>query len=263
MNGSPRPRPASPEVVEEAFEVRAGSRRIPGLMWTPADPPGPVPMVLIGHGATRHKRIDYVLALARRLVRHHGLAAAAIDGPGHGDRRSAPADEVTLFGEFLSEWSRPDTVDDMIADWQAAMAHLLTRPEVDPAVVGYWGLSMGTIYGIPLAAAEPSIAAAVFGLMGLVGPTRDRLAVDAGRLGCPVAFVTQWDDTLVPRQESLDLFAAIASTNKRLHAYPGDHAQVPPEELVFSAGFLADHLHALRDAARADGEGLRFPEVVS
>jgi fermentation-respiration switch protein FrsA (DUF1100 family) len=78
--------------------------------------------------------------------------------------------------------------------------------------------------------------------MGLIGPTRDRMATDAASINCPVLFVQQWDDSLIPRAEALEMFDAFASVDKRLHAHPGDHAAVPVEEIAFSARFLARHL---------------------
>ncbi len=231
-----------PEVKETPFGVDVAGRHVPGVLWTPTTADGPLPLVLIGHGATRHKRIDYVLALARRLVRNYSVAAMAIDGPGHGDRRSIAADEMTVFGEFLSEWSRPTSVDEMVADWQAALSAVRDLAPVGQCPMGYWGLSMGTIYGIPLAAMDPKIRVGVFGLMGLVGPTRERLARDAVNLDCPVLFIQQWNDSLITRTSSFELFDAIGSPNKRLHSHPGDHSEVPPEELAFSAAFLAEHL---------------------
>lgn len=233
-------------VREREFEVSAHGRRVPGVLWTPqasdvaADP---APLVLIGHGATRDKRVDYVVALARRLVREHGLAAAAIDGPGHGARRVGdPVDDVTLFAEFITEWSRPSSTDEMVEDWQATVAALGELDEISDGPMGYWGLSMGTIYGIPLVASEHRFAVAVLGLMGLVGPTSDRLAADAGAIGCPVLFVQQWDDSLIPRSDAFALFDAIGSPDKRLHANPGQHAEVPPDEFAATAAFLARHL---------------------
>ena len=230
-------------VRERDFEVEVERRRVPGVLWLPERGTGPRPLVLLGHGATRHKRTDYLVALGRRLAADHGFAVAAIDAPGHGDRR-APGhdDDVTLFGDFLAEWSREGTVDDVVAEWQAAIDAVRDLDEVGDGPVGYWGLSMGTIYGVPLVAAEPRIQVAVFGLMGLLGPTRDRLAADAPSIACPVLFLQQWDDALIPRAEVFELFEALGSVDKRLHAHPGDHAAVPVEEIAFSARFLARHL---------------------
>jgi len=199
--------------------------------------------VLIGHGAAADKRVDYVLALARQLVRDHRFAAAAIDGPGHGDRKAVPdRDDIGVFSDFLAEWSREGSTDDVIAEWSATLDALRGVDEVGDGPVGYWGLSMGTIYGLPFVAAEPRVKVAVLGLMGAVGPTRERLAADAARVNCPVMFLQQWDDQLLPRDEVLALFDAIGSLDKRLHAHPGDHSAVPAEELTFSVEFLARHL---------------------
>lgn len=230
-------------VRERDFAVEVGGRTVPGVLWLPAAGAGPRPLVLLGHGATRHKRIDYLVALGRRLASDYGFAVAAVDAPGHGDRR-APGhdDDVTLFGDFLAEWSREGTVDDVVAEWQAAIDAVRDLDDVGDGPVGYWGLSMGTIYGVPLVAAEPRIQVAVFGLMGLLGPTRDRLAADAPSITCPVLLIQQWDDSLIPRNEVFELFDALGSLDKRLHAHPGEHAAVPVEEIAFSARFLARHL---------------------
>ncbi|HUQ63387.1 MAG TPA: alpha/beta fold hydrolase [Acidimicrobiales bacterium] len=230
-------------VVERRFDLDVETRAVPGILWTPTDAVGPRPIVLIGHGATRHKRVDHVLALARQLVRRHQFAVAAIDCPGHGDRRAdRKADDIQVFADFLAEWTRPGSVDDMIAEWAATLEAVRSLEEVGDGPVGYWGLSMGTIYGLPFAATEPRVQVAVFGLMGLVGPTRERLATDAARVNCPVLFIQQWDDQLLPRAEVLELFDALATVDKRLHAHPGDHAAVPIEEVEFSINFLARHL---------------------
>jgi len=230
-------------VSERPFAVEVDGRAVPGILWWPSDGEGPRPLVLLGHGATRHKRVDYMLVLAQQLVRRHGFAVAAIDGPGHGDRR-APGhdDDIQLFSDFLTEWSREGSTDDMVADWAATLDGVRLLDEVGDGPVGYWGLSMGTIYGVPFAAAEPRVQVAVFGLMGLVGPTRERMAADAAAVTCPVLYIQQWDDSLIPRQHVFEMFDAIGSGDKRLHAHPGDHAAVPPEEVVFSVAFLARHL---------------------
>ena len=234
---------AATGIRERSFVVSAGGHEVPGVLWLPEPCDGPRPLVLAGHGATLHKRVDYIVSLAHLLVRRHGFACASLDAPGHGDRRPDPdADEIQRFSDFLTDWSRPGTTDLVIAEWQAALDALRLIDEVGDGPLAYWGLSMGTIYGLPFVAGEARVQAAVFGLMGLLGPTRDRLDADARSLTCPVLFIQQWDDQLVPRDEALELFDTIASVDKRLHAHPGQHAAVPGEELVFSVEFLARHL---------------------
>src|SRR5205807_4500167 len=154
-------------VVERPFRLKVDDRVVPGILWLPAAETATRPLVLIGHGATLHKRIDYIVHLAHLLVQHHGFAVAAIDAPGHGDRRpDLGADEVQLFANFLAEWSRPRSTDEVVAEWHATLAALRALDEVGDGPVGYWGLSMGTIYGIPFAATEPRVQVGVFGLMG-------------------------------------------------------------------------------------------------
>ena len=103
--------------------------------------------------------------------------------------------------------------------------------------VGFWGVSMGSWIGVPLAAAEPRIIAAVFGLVG-----HEALAEAAARVTVPVDFLLQWDDELVPRDSGLALFDVFASREKSLHANPGRHAEVPMFELENSERFFTRHL---------------------
>lgn len=236
---------AAKGVRERRFDVHRGDRVIPALLWTPEERSGPRPLVLVGHGAAQTKSEQYVTALGRILVRHHGIAAVAIDGPVHGDRRAdgKGGDGNLMFLEFGQRWQQdPDVTDDMGADWRATLDAVQQLPEVGTGPVGYWGLSMGTILGLPLVVSEPRIQVAVLGLWGLTGPTSERLRRDAGSLSVPVLFLVQWDDQLCPRDRALSLFDAIGTPDKRLHANPGAHSAVPAEEFLVSARFLADHL---------------------
>ncbi len=98
-------------------------------------------------------------------------------------------------------------------------------------------MSLGSAIGVPFAAAEPRITAAVFGLAG-----NETLAEAAARVIVPVEFLLQWDDELVPRDSGLALFGAFASREKTLHANPGRHAGVPAFELDSSERFFTRHL---------------------
>jgi len=235
------------DVRQRRFVVRRGTREIPGLLWTPADASGPRPLVLICHGAGNTKREQYIVSLARRLVRHQGFAAAAIDGPVHGDRRAdGSKDGATMFIEFAQLWAEdPQMTDEMVADWRATLDALEELDEVGREAVGWWGLSMGTILGIPVVAAEKRIVAAVLGLMGTRAPREDyrkRIIADAKQITCPVLFLMQWDDELMRRDDVLELFGEIASSDKRFHANPGGHVEVPGEEIEATERLFARHL---------------------
>ena len=231
-------------VRQRRFDVERHEHRVPALLWTPDGDAGPRPVVMLGHGASGSKSQDYIVAVARTLVRHHGLSAVAIDGPVHGDRRAdAGTDGDTAFLDFAARWSADDTlIDTMVADWRATLDAVQALPEVTDGPCGLWGLSMGTIFGLPLAAAESRVVVAVLGLMGIAGPTKERFAADAPAVRCPVLFLVQWNDELFKRERAFDLFDALGSTDKRMHAHPGRHAEVPAEEFEASAVFLASHL---------------------
>jgi len=239
-------------VRQRRFDVDCEGRLVPGNLWTPDPATGdgrggpsraPVPLVLIGHGAGTSKSEPYVVSLARRFVRHHGYAAAAIDGPVHGDRRSDGGGFAISLAEFGQAWANePDLIDESVTDWTATLDALAALPDVGAGPVGYWGLSMGTIIGLPLVAVEPRIEAAVLGLMGVTGPTRQRHAADAAKVAVPVLFLVQWDDELFPRDTALALFDALGSPDKRLHAGPGAHSAISREEFEDTERFLAHHL---------------------
>jgi dienelactone hydrolase len=236
----------APAVRERRFELERGGRSVPGLLWTPDEPAGgPWPLVLLGHGGSGSKREDYILAMAYRLVRRHGIAAAAIDGPVHGDRRANRSSPPFLvMAEFAQLWAADGEAmtDAMVADWRATLDALVDLPDVADGPVGWWGLSMGTILGLPVVAAEPRISVAVLGLMGLTGPTRSRIERDAPAVTCSVLFLAQLHDELFPVADALALFEALGSTDKRLHAHPGGHGTLPGEEFSGSADFLAGRL---------------------
>ena len=52
----------------------------------------------------------------------------------------------------------------------------------------------------------------------------------------------QWDDELFPRESCLELFAAIGSSDKQLHATPGLHSAVTDETFMMTAEFLGKRL---------------------
>ena len=221
---------------------------IPGVLWFPAGTAGPRPLVLLGHGGGGHKRAPGVLGRARRLTAGCGFAAAAIDMPGFGDRPKTAEDE-RFVAEIRARRAAGEPVIGQVLRYNVALAaravpewrsvlDALLDAGVTGGPVGYWGVSLGSMIGVPLAAAEPRISAAVFGLAG----GHDALTEAAARIAIPVEFLLQWDDELVPRADGLALFDAFGSAEKTLHANPGRHADIPAFELDSTERFFARHL---------------------
>jgi dienelactone hydrolase len=239
---------ADANVRERGFVLTRGDREVPGLLWTPVGRGAGGPLVLICHGASGSKREDYVLTLAHRFA-GQGIASVAIDGPVHGDRRVGPTDDRFVdFLRFSQAWSSdPAMTDEMVADWRCTLDAMQAIDGLGGGAVGWWGLSMGTIVGLPVVAADPRISVAVLGLAGLTGPTRQRLERDAPAVGCPVLFVAQWDDELFERATVLALFDALGSTDKRMHAFPGRHGELSTEAFAGTASFLVSRLNGAPD----------------
>ena len=227
-------------VVIREFTVMRDQRAVTGcLRHGPSPEPGR-PLIAFGHGASGDRHQRPIHSMSRELIKDLNAFCLSIDGPVHG-RRQVGAGGREAFKE---EWSRPGTVEDMVRDWRMTLDAILTLPEIGDGPVGYFGLSMGTIYGAPLVGAERRIRCAVLGLMGISGPDNYQPIIRsaAARIQRPVMFLMQLEDELFDRQSCLALFDEIAAVDKRLHANAGTHTEVPIEELRLAREFLQTHL---------------------
>jgi len=235
-----------PRVIERSFRAQAGGREVPGMLWLPASSTGAVPLVLIGHGGSQHKESAGPRELAGLLVREHGFAAAAIDGPVHGERRSdGGLDPAAVFADHRADIEHPRSLATMAADWHATLDLLLGMSDWSAGPVGYWGLSMGTFYGLPFLADEDRVQAAVLGLWGSAGTSPDtwvKLASAASAVRCPLLFLAQLQDQLFAPAGVLELFSELASRDKRMHINVGLHGDVPADEHAGAVTFLVDRL---------------------
>jgi len=224
-------------VEERGFQVEVNNQTVPGVYWTPVDG-NHERLVLLGHGGTTHKKTEYIEFMASMLVAR-GIAAMAIDGPGHGERASENFTEDNTDA-FSRAWQSGGGTDGMLADWRAALDFI--EGEEEPRPTGWWGLSMGTMMGLPVTATDDRIRIALLGLMGNWGPNKEDLVRLAPEVTCPVRFLVQWDDEIVPRDACLELYDALGTTKKTLHANPGKHSAVPRFEVQGSVDYLDRYL---------------------
>ena len=236
-------------IIARRFTVAgAGGRAVPGVLWTRADASGPTPLILIGHGGGGSKDAPLILASRDDFTGQRGVATAAIDAVAHGERGGTQGgDDPT----YVAMWRTPNVVDDMNTDWARTLDALLALGEFDAQAVGYLGLSMGTMFGLPYVASEPRIAAAALGLCGVRGASMDRsgiagrLAADAPRVACPVLYHVQWDDERFERESAFELYGMIGSPDKRLQSTPGLHGGTSAEARDALRTFLANRLLAV------------------
>jgi dienelactone hydrolase len=232
-------------VCARGFAIERAGQTIPGVLWQPATQSAPQPLVLMGHGGSGHKRNARMAMLGKMFAGEYGWSAAAIDGPVHGDRGP-----VTEAGHpaYRQMWQRPDAVENMIADWRATLDALGGLETIDSKRVAYWGVSMGTMFGLPYVASDERVRVAVLGKAGMTGSSVDRSGVDvhfkkyAPQLKIPLLFAVQWDDERFERSGQLTLFDMLGAKDKRLHAYPGQHSDNGPEAFSVQATFLKRYL---------------------
>ena len=234
-------------VVERDFVVG----EVPGVLWSPVAGPAHAPVVLMGHGGGLHKKTPALVSRAHDAVTRWGFTVVALDAPGHGDRpRTAEDDRARA--EFRQAHTTGDSrlfeetsvrymislAERAVPEWQATLDALQDLPEIGgEAPIGYGGgITVGTAIGVPLTAVDPRITAAIFG-GGLFG--YPSLIEAARRITVPIQFLLPWDDEHVDRRSGLDLFDAFASTEKTLHANPGDHRTI--RWIGLDDEFLARH----------------------
>lgn len=202
-----------------------------GTTWTSDSPKS---WVLIAHGGGQNSQAPGVVARAEHFVETLGCSVLALDAPRPSEQDVAEIRRRRGAGEPMGDLMariNEECATRAVPQWRAALDDLgVTGP------VGFFGVSLGAAIGVRLVAAEPRITCAVLGLIGA-----DGLAEIAAEIRVPIEFLVQWDDELVPRAASLELFDAFGSSEKSLHGNPGGHVAVPRFEVESAERFYRRH----------------------
>ena len=233
------------------------SLRVPGLIWSPLDAAGPLPVILLQHGATSRKEDDYIRLTARRWAAQ-GTICVAIDANEHGERQTHARDPQAIW---TRPWTRRDHAVQMCVDLQRTVDYLETRAEADTSRLGYVGFSMGTINGVSFVALDERVKAAAFavggGNIGTFGPppADPQLRADLETVAAlvdpvqfapriaprPVLMVNGLKDELVTPAAGQALFDALGEP-KRIVWYDGGHTAIGGRELKEIWTFLRETL---------------------
>jgi len=217
---------------------RKAMRDITGALWLPKSSVEGKTLICCGHGASGDRYQTPISHLAERFVKA-GLPVLSLDGPVHGLRKVGDGGR----GAFFPEYQRDNSLIDMTNEWAHTVE--LIKAETGTGNLAYFGLSMGSLFGIPFIASRTDVTVAAIGLMGVQPdfPHGETLLENAAQIKCPLLFLLQLEDELFNRQGCLDVFDAFASEDKRLHANPGLHPEVPVEEIDFTFDFMLAHIN--------------------
>jgi len=218
------------------YEDRLLIGDIPARLYMPAAASG---LLLLGHGGDQSKDAERFVTLACFYAEQTGLCVVCIDAVDHGQRRPvAPA-------EGLPAGWHSRTSPQMVDDWTSVVGNLSS---IGPAVA-YVGFSMGAVFGIPVVASMPTIAAAVLVVGGIPGGgwtddpglapllTRAAASLDSTH----VLMLNKTDDELFPSQDVELLFDSVSAKTKELRFWPGSHDDWGSELLETSANFVNRH----------------------
>ena len=152
------------EHVVEHIRLRLGDSEVRGILTRPAELARRAPAILYGHSHGGGYAIgaselldgrEYLLDPLGPVFARAGYVTLCIDMPVFGERATV----TEGFAAKALLWHGKSLFGQMLSDHSAALTYLASRPDVDPARIGAFGISMGCVLSYWLAAMDRRIAA--------------------------------------------------------------------------------------------------------
>jgi dienelactone hydrolase len=152
------------DYIIEYLSLSLGDTPVRGILTRPAQINGRAPAILYGHSHGGRYDIgadelldgrEYLLDPLGPVFARQGYVSLCIDMPTFGKR-------ATVSESFAAKallWYGKGLFGQMLCDHSAALTYLSSRPDVDPARIGAFGISMGCTLSYWLAAMDERIAA--------------------------------------------------------------------------------------------------------
>jgi len=234
---------------------------------------GKFPVVILLHGLGGNK--EYMAKTLGDDLIQHGIAYAAIDAPGHGERQTEA--DKTAFGKIMGAFvvSKGDLFQAIlktdsdgsvlgllnratvkgIVDNRILLDFISLRPEIDGGRVGVIGDSMGSIMGSIWGAVDSRVKAMALMVGGdpvvpfladIPANMRDAALDGSCSLYAPhcsaaVFMLNGTKDTIMPRSATDRLYNAFPQANRSIKWYESDHF-LPPAANGDSVDWIAGKL---------------------
>jgi hypothetical protein len=222
-------------ISEELIEIaREGAEHIPCSLWSATDRPRQV--VLMGHGLGVDRYHQSIQLPMQVLARECDAIVIAPDIPLHGVRNRFPDDPMGIVQRWQTYWASGG-VEETCSEFLRLEQYC--RREFGPLPISYFGLSLGTQYGVVFLARAERVSAAVLGLFGSHPPPQTPVMNRfAPRVSCPVYFVQKLDDEIHPAETTTHLFSMLGAAEKFMDTTRGSHVAVSEETFRNACAFL-------------------------
>lgn len=145
LTPEPPPEMAQPSPPRKEVSFEVNGTPVSAWLYLPAEPAGPVPCIVMGHGlgATKSAGLEYYATHFQKA----GLASLAFDYRHLGESGGEPRQLVWIPRQ--------------LEDYQAAVAYARSLPEIDSAKIGLWGTSLSGGHVMVTAARDQQVACVV------------------------------------------------------------------------------------------------------